>query len=370
VQSAAARVRVRTSARRHLTQHPVMTESIPAAPANAELGPPTDGSAIIVSVVIPTHNFGRFIEEAVASVFSQEAAGLEVIVVDDESTDDTMERLARIADGRLRTVRLAHGGVGAARNHGLSLARGRYIAFLDADDRWRPGKLRRQLAILESEAAVGFVFTNFVRFDERGFQGETQFDLVPEMASLPTRPSRDGAGRVILGDTFCRLAPLPQLPCWTQTMVVRADLVRGLIFPPDMKLSQDLFYVLNVYDLADGAYIDEPLVDVRRHSGNSYRRADVKLLPDIDAATRTLRQVRNAQHRTVLRGRLGKAWIAAGYHFFWAGRFQPACSAYFHALRYPGVRFRAAVRLLASPLAPLISRVRGRETAAFPGVKS
>lgn len=322
-----------------------------------------------VSVVIPTYNVGKYVEEAVASVLSQDVPGLEVIVIDDASTDDTSDRLKRITDPRLRVVRLTHVGVGAARNHGLSLARGRYLAFLDADDRWRPGKLRRQLALLESEPSVGFVFTNFIRFDEHGFHPDTQFDVVPEVASLASRPSRDGDGRVMTGDTFSSLAPLSQLPCWTQTMVVRADLANGLDFPVDMKLSQDLYYVLNVYRVANGAYIEDPLVEVRRHAGNSYRRADVKLIPDIDAITRTLRRVTNPQHRAVLGTRLGRAWLAAGYHSFWAGRFPSAFRAYANALRYPGARTQALVRLLASPLAPLLSRWRGRETSAFPSAR-
>lgn len=337
--------------------------------AGSPLTPPSGVTTMTVSVVIPTHNFGHFIEECVASVLSQDVPGLEVIVVDDDSADDTAARLARIADPRLRVERLAHVGVGAARNHGLALARGRFIAFLDADDRWRPGKLQRQLALLESEPDVGFVFTNFVRFDERGFHRETQFDLVPELATIPTRPSHKGGGRVLSCDTFCALGPLPQLPCWTQTMVARAELARGLEFPPDMKLSQDLYYVLNLYRAAAGAYIEEPLVEVRRHGGNSYRRADVKLLPDIDALTRTLRAVTCREHRGVLRHRLGRAWLSAGYHFFWAGQPGAACSAYLHALGYPGVRGRAAIRLVLSPFASLISRWRGRETAAFPSAR-
>jgi glycosyltransferase involved in cell wall biosynthesis len=332
--------------------------------------PRNDASTVVLSVLIPTRNFGQFIGEAVASVLSQDVAGLEVLVIDDGSTDDTEEQLARITDPRLRAIRLSHVGVGAARNHGLSVARGRYIAFLDADDRWRPGKLRRQLALLESEPSVGFVFTNFVRFDEQGFHAETQFDLVPEMASLPTRTSRDGDGYVISGDTFCGLAPLSQLPCWTQTMVVRADLVRGIEFPSDMKLSQDLYYVLNVYRVANGAFIREPLVEVRRHGGNSYRRADVKLLPDLDALTRTLPCATNPLHRATLRRRLGAAWLAAGHHFLRAGSGRSAWGAYYRALHYPGVRRRAAMRLFASPLAPLIARVRGGgDTAAFPSAR-
>jgi glycosyltransferase involved in cell wall biosynthesis len=331
----------------------------PSVPPRAD-GP----SPVLVSVVIPTHNFGRYIEEAVGSVLSQDIDSLEVIVMDDGSTDDTAERLARITDPRLIVSQLPKVGVGAARNAGIRLARGRYLAFLDSDDRWRPDKLRRQLAILESEPTVGFVFTNFVRFDDHGFHPQTQFDLVPDLARLATRPSRAGDGRVIEHDTFSALTPLPQLPCWTQTMLARSDLVREIVFPADMRLSQDLYYVLNVYRVARGAFINEPLVEIRRHAGNSYRRADEKVLPDIDALTRTLGTVTEASHRHVLRRRLGRAWLAAGYHHFWSNEPRRAAQAYWHAVRYPGARRRALTRLLATPLAPLIAR--RRDTKAFP----
>ncbi len=339
------------------------TARLQATTAYSRSAPPT---APTVSVIIPTYNFGHFIEDAVASVLDQDVPGVEVIIVDDGSIDDTAERLSRMTDPRLRTARLPHGGVGAARNHGLSLARGRHIAFLDADDQWRPGKLARQIALLESEPDVGFVFTNFVRFNERGFHKETQFDLVPELATLPSRPSREGGGQVLAGDTFCNLVPLSQLPCWTQTMLARAKVVRGLEFPADMRLSQDLFYVLNTYRVANGAYINDPLVEVRRHSRNSYRRADVKLLPDINALTRTLPLTTSRPQRDVLRRRLGRAWLAAGSHFFRAGKPRLACKAYYHALDYPDVRLHAATRLLLAPFAALFALVRGRETAAFP----
>ncbi len=347
-----------------------MTDPTARLPATAAYSRSARPATPTVSVIIPTYNFGHVIEDAVASVLDQDVPGVEVIIVDDGSIDDTAERLARMTDPRLRTERLPHGGVGAARNHGLSLARGRHIAFLDADDRWRPGKLARQIALLESEPDVGFVFTNFVRFDDGGFHTETQFDLVPELATLPSRPSRAGGGHVIAGDTFCNLVPLSQLPCWTQTMLARTELVRGLEFPADMRLSQDLFYVLNTYRVANGAYIDEPLVEVRRHAQNSYRRADAKLLPDIDALTRTLPLTTSPPRRDVLRRRLGRAWLGAGYHFFRAGKSGLACKAYYHALYYPDVRLRAVTRLLLAPFAALLALMRGRETAAFPSHNS
>src|ERR1700722_9295433 len=97
----------------------------------------TRGSrSMLVSVIIATHCFGQFIEKAVVSVLSQGIDDLELIIVDDGSTDDTLARLARVNDRRIRVEALAKVGVGAARNRGLEIATGKYIAFLDADDRW------------------------------------------------------------------------------------------------------------------------------------------------------------------------------------------------------------------------------------------
>jgi glycosyltransferase involved in cell wall biosynthesis len=99
----------------------------------------------LVSVIIPTHNRRELVTEAVHSVLVQRAVDLEVIVVDDGSTDGTAERLAVAAPG-VPCIRQPQRGVAAARNAGVRLARGRWLAFLDSDDLWRPDKLHRQLA--------------------------------------------------------------------------------------------------------------------------------------------------------------------------------------------------------------------------------
>jgi len=98
-----------------------------------------------VSVVIPAYNAGRTISAALASVFAQTYRDFEVIVVNDGSTDDTAQRLEEWS-GRLVTICQRNGGPGRARNEGIARARGRLIAFLDADDIWLPRKLERQVA--------------------------------------------------------------------------------------------------------------------------------------------------------------------------------------------------------------------------------
>jgi glycosyltransferase involved in cell wall biosynthesis len=103
-----------------------------------------------VSVVVPTHNRSRLLGLTLASVLRQRGVGLEVIVVDDGSTDDTVDTLKRIRDPRVRTVRHETAlGVSAARNRGVSEATGRWVAFLDDDDLWAPDKLSVQLRAAE-----------------------------------------------------------------------------------------------------------------------------------------------------------------------------------------------------------------------------
>ncbi|HWZ60410.1 MAG TPA: glycosyltransferase family A protein [Gemmatimonadaceae bacterium] len=314
---------------------------------------------MLVSVIIATHDFGQYIEEAVTSVLSQGIADLECIVVDDASTDDTCQRLMRIEDCRLRVIPLTRVGVGAARNRGLDEATGKYIAFLDADDRWCPTKLQRQLAVLESEPDLGLVFTNFTRFDAiQGTYAKTQFDYVPELRRLPIRPSRAGDGFVIEADSFTSLVATSQFATWIQTVLLRADQVQGIRFPADMRLSQDLCYMLRVYPKVRSGFLAEPLVEVRRHSTNSFQRPAEKLGPDLEAFARAAREVTSRAHKSAARQRLGRAWLNIGYHAFWAGHPLPAARAFLHALRFPKARRKAITYLALTPAASLLARTR------------
>lgn len=116
-----------------------------------------------VSVIIPTYNRAATVGRAVRSVLQQSFRDLEVIVVNDASTDDTPEIIAGFADPRLRyVVHAMNRGGGAARNTGIDVAAGEYIAFLDADDEWLPKKLERQVAVMQHrDAPVAAIYTGF-----------------------------------------------------------------------------------------------------------------------------------------------------------------------------------------------------------------
>jgi glycosyltransferase involved in cell wall biosynthesis len=106
-----------------------------------------DDIASLVSVIIPTYNRASMLREAVESVLAQSYRNFELIIVDDGSTDATARELGRYRD-RLRVLTQARRGVAAARNAGVRIARGRYLAFLDSDDLWRPEKLEVQTAFI------------------------------------------------------------------------------------------------------------------------------------------------------------------------------------------------------------------------------
>lgn len=112
-----------------------------------------------VSVIIPTYNRGYIIRKSVESVLNQTYRDYELIIVDDGSTDDTESVIRGYDDARIRYCRLdVNGGVCAARNYGISIADGGYIAFQDSDDMWYPDKLERQMALIENDEGAGFVY--------------------------------------------------------------------------------------------------------------------------------------------------------------------------------------------------------------------
>ena len=112
----------------------------------------------LISVIIPVYNYARYLGEAIESVLSQTYQQLEVIVVDDGSTDQSGEVAKSFADRGVRYCQQVHSGIGPARNKGVELAQGEFLAFLDSDDRWPWEKLERQLRVFETDPALEMVF--------------------------------------------------------------------------------------------------------------------------------------------------------------------------------------------------------------------
>jgi len=210
-----------------------------------------------VSVVIPTYNRAHTVVDAVRSVLAQRFRDLEVIVVDDGSTDDTAARLAALGDPRLHVVTGRHAGVSAARNVGVTKASGDLIAFLDSDDLWHPDKLGAEIAFLECHPEIHAVFTDLEkRHGEQlfpSFMRETAvFSRRLVHASYP-----DG---LILEARDMRLCLLEEVPIKPSALTLRRaafDAVGG--FDESWSSSEDWEFLLRLARDHRFGYIDRPL---------------------------------------------------------------------------------------------------------------
>ena len=146
----------------------------------------------MVSIIVPVHNAENFIKDTIDCVRQQSYKDWELLLIEDGSTDHTMNRMTayleeiqdervRVVEREVRSPKEREFGAARARNLGLSLARGRYIAYLDADDRWKKDKLQKELTFLK-ERQAGFVFTGYEFGDEKA-QGTGKVVQVPETLS-------------------------------------------------------------------------------------------------------------------------------------------------------------------------------------------
>tara|TARA_R110002049_G_scaffold2750_10_gene22455 strand:+ start:102905 stop:103891 length:987 start_codon:yes stop_codon:yes gene_type:complete len=195
-----------------------------------------------VSVVIPCFNASRFLSETIQSALDQTHSPLEVIVVDDGSTDNS----ATIADSfgpSVRVIRQSNQGESVARNRGIDEARGDWIAFLDADDLWLPQKLEKQLAAIDSPEVIA-VHTNLEFFDQARY--------ITEIESIPA------AVRYRV-ESVAIESPFYSPSAW----IVRRQL--SLRFPTWTQAAEDLIYTIGLVQLGEIRLVTEPLTRHRRH---------------------------------------------------------------------------------------------------------
>lgn len=205
----------------------------------------------IISAVIPVYNGERFLAETIDSVLGQTYPNLECIVVDDGSTDETAS-IVRSYGGRVRYVEKPNGGVSSARNLGIKTATGQLIAFLDADDLWRPDKIEHQVEIFLRNQDVGLIYSAVRLVDETG-------SVISEV--------RDRFGKNILE----RILLLETPSYLTMTGVVPKRVFDDVgYFDEQLSTSADADMACRIALKYRTVAIDEPLADYRQHGGQMH----------------------------------------------------------------------------------------------------
>jgi glycosyltransferase involved in cell wall biosynthesis len=236
-----------------------------------------------VSVVVPTHNRSELLAVTLRSVLRQRDVDLEVIVIDEASTDETAAILGGLGDSRVRTVRHETArGVSTARNRGTAEARGEWIAFSDDDDLWAPDKLARQLHAAQV-AERDWAYTGSVNIadDLRIIHGLPPLPPEQVMATLPRYNTIPGGG--------------------SNVVVRRQTLLQAGPFDIRLRNTEDWEMWIRLAKAGPPAWVRSPLVAKRVHTSNS----------SLDTAeiVRGARLIQELHHTTVDWGRLHR-WLA------------------------------------------------------------
>jgi glycosyltransferase involved in cell wall biosynthesis len=225
-------------------------------------GPLSD--PVRISIVMPVHNAERYVEAAIRSVLASDLSELELVAVDDGSTDRSLEVLRAILDPRLVLIKQnPSGGPSRPRNVGIRQARGAYVALLDADDLIKPDKLSRAVAAMDENPGAALAFGNYERIDAEGRVLEhSTLSAYPVFAQLERQCMADGWQRISQAD-FAR-GLLYENFIGTSGVTLRTTaLERVGLFDEELTYSEDRDLWFRLAHLGDALYSDAV--------GHSYR---------------------------------------------------------------------------------------------------
>lgn len=206
----------------------------------------------VVSVVIPTYNAQAYLADTLASVRDQTLRGVEVVLVDDGSTDDTLQVAREFgASLDLRIITQDNAGPAAARNSGIHAARGQYCAFIDSDDTMHATRLADQRALLTAQADLGLVYSDLETFDENGVIHSTRRAF--------SNPRQGMILDHLLLDNFITTSTV---------MAPKERLVEAGLFDSRRRVSEDFDLWLRIAYRWKIGFIDRPLVRYRRRPGS------------------------------------------------------------------------------------------------------
>jgi glycosyltransferase involved in cell wall biosynthesis len=257
-----------------------------------------------VSVIIPTYNCAHYLEQAIESAMNQTYRDVEIIVLDDGSTDNTSE-VVRKYGNNIRYIRQANAGLPAARNRAIESSAGEFLAFLDSDDWWELSKLAKQVPLLEDDPQVGLVYTDLRVVHDDG-------EIIPSfLASRPLATS---------GYVFDRLLEsgfiLP-----STVLLRRSCLDQVGMFDESMRSHEDIELWLRVCQSWKVALINEPLTHRRQGDANMTSNDNLKTEYSVKLFEKALRLPSlTTEQRTLMTKKLAGAYFARGWYHFSNGR--------------------------------------------------
>ncbi|MFC1843560.1 glycosyltransferase [Thermodesulfobacteriota bacterium] len=214
----------------------------------------------LISVVLPTYNRAPTLLRSIKSVLNQTYQNLELIIVDDASEDSTPNLVNGITDPRLIYIKhSAQQGAGTARNSGIEISKGEYIAFQDSDDEWSKDKLEEQLKLFNTNKNIGAVFSPYLKVSERNKE------------QVPAKLSAKMWGDIHRNILFCSWIGTP-------TLMVKIDLIKSIGgFDQGLEALEDWELIIRLAKLCRFGCINKPLVTAYLSEGSITEREEINL---------------------------------------------------------------------------------------------
>jgi glycosyltransferase involved in cell wall biosynthesis len=256
----------------------------------------------VVSIIIPCYNTAQYLGEAIASALAQTFSEFELLIIDDGSTDSTPEIASCfLSDSRVRYIRQDNMGLSAARNKGIELSQGEFIALLDADDIWDPEKLKSQLDAFDNMPDCGLVFTDYSTFDEYGIIASEKNSVILETLNL-----------LDFDTLYCRNNFI-----YPSTVMIRRGLFETVgDFDVTLKSAEDYDMWLRIAKASRLAGIGSRLVRIRQHGSNMSLNIPRMLENEIAVIEKN----RSSVHVRIVRKRHAKIYYLNADRFVHAGK--------------------------------------------------
>lgn len=296
-----------------------------------------------VSVIITSYNIEKYIEQAVDSVLKQTFQDIEIIVVDDGSTDTTLNILTGIAEkeSRVSVVAMPHTGMpGALRNIGIAKASGAYICFLDGDDLYYPERIKRCMEAFRKAPGLNLVFHDL---DLLCFNGEIAAKTYLRNADFyekyqPYIGNDSGDGYLVLKN-FHKFMLMYYAAFHTNTIMIKADYIHkgNFKFAEDMACCEDTDFWLRVAEDQDIGFIKDALSVYRMREHSVTQDNEVKITASIEMLTRNrslAERALNVQGFKAYLSRLARENYELGYLLFSKGENDLSRKAYINSLSF------------------------------------
>ena len=298
---------------------------------------------IKVTVIIPVYNCETYIDETVRSVIEQTERNIEIIVIDDGSTDNTPAILQSLAekDARIKLCSRSNSGKPSiARNTGLRYARGKFICFLDGDDLYNPGKVARGLDVMALYPEIDLVFHDVKYLTQQGGEVQGTFLGAAGFQTMAADYLEEVGRRVYLSrPKFYNFMSTIITGIHTSSVMIRKERLdrEDIWFPEDLIIGEDIDLWFRLVKGGRVAYIDEVLSYYRLHEKSITKNVEGALMGSILAHSKNFHRaldILSMKEKETYRTRISSQYFYLGYHYFREGHTEEARNAYVRSMEW------------------------------------